>query len=156
MCVDGSYHLRIPPHFGYGEKGVPDYIPGSAVLLVSVTPKRVWEPMDERQVAECEDSTPSFKICDAVRLILRDRCVIFFIFSLEWRWICWLSRIFGLFFDMSDPRRANEAARRRSDGRLPTTRRRRQLHLDRRRIFDGFSRGGSRRTLTTFRLSLAF
>lgn len=36
MCVGERRHLVIPPHLGYGERGVTDEVPGSAVLVFDV------------------------------------------------------------------------------------------------------------------------
>lgn len=36
MCVGEKRHLVIPPHLGYGERGVTDEVPGSAVLVFDV------------------------------------------------------------------------------------------------------------------------
>jgi hypothetical protein len=36
MRVGGERKLRIAPHLGYGEAGVPDIIPSNALLLVDV------------------------------------------------------------------------------------------------------------------------
>ncbi|CAL1584612.1 unnamed protein product [Knipowitschia caucasica] len=36
MCTGEKRHLVIPPHLGYGERGVTDEVPGSAVLVFDV------------------------------------------------------------------------------------------------------------------------
>uniref|UniRef100_A0A671TFE5 peptidylprolyl isomerase n=3 Tax=Sparus aurata TaxID=8175 RepID=A0A671TFE5_SPAAU len=36
MCVGEKRHLIIPPHLGYGERGVTDEVPGSAVLVFDI------------------------------------------------------------------------------------------------------------------------
>ncbi|XP_041811395.1 peptidyl-prolyl cis-trans isomerase FKBP9 [Chelmon rostratus] len=36
MCVGERRHLVIPPHLGYGERGVTDEVPGSAVLVFDI------------------------------------------------------------------------------------------------------------------------
>lgn len=36
MCVGEKRHLVIPPHLGYGERGVTDEVPGSAVLVFDI------------------------------------------------------------------------------------------------------------------------
>jgi hypothetical protein len=37
MCVGGTRRLKISPHLGYGEKGVPGVIPPNSVLTVEIT-----------------------------------------------------------------------------------------------------------------------
>jgi hypothetical protein len=37
MCVGGTRRLKISPHLGYGEKGVPGVIPPNSVLVAEIT-----------------------------------------------------------------------------------------------------------------------
>jgi hypothetical protein len=37
MRVGGTRKLKISPHLGYGERGVPDVIPANAVLVAEIT-----------------------------------------------------------------------------------------------------------------------
>jgi FKBP-type peptidyl-prolyl cis-trans isomerase len=37
MRVGGRRKIRVAPHLAYGEEGVPDVIPGNALLTVEVT-----------------------------------------------------------------------------------------------------------------------
>lgn len=67
MCLNGKYHVVLPPHYAYGEKGVKDYMPGSAVLHIDITPKRTWEQMAKNAVAECDNLDQiNFELCDKV------------------------------------------------------------------------------------------
>ncbi|XP_053302979.1 peptidyl-prolyl cis-trans isomerase FKBP9 [Pleuronectes platessa] len=47
MCVGEKRHLVIPPHLGYGERGVPDEVPGSAVLLFDIELVEMEEGLPE-------------------------------------------------------------------------------------------------------------
>lgn len=47
MCVGEKRHLVIPPHLGYGERGVTDEVPGSAVLVFDVELVEVEEGLPE-------------------------------------------------------------------------------------------------------------
>ncbi|CAL8293829.1 unnamed protein product [Merluccius merluccius] len=47
MCVGEKRHLVIPPHLGYGERGVTDEVPGSAVLVFDVELIDVEEGLPE-------------------------------------------------------------------------------------------------------------
>ena len=61
-----GYHVVSPPHYGYGEKGFEDYVPGSAVLHMDVKVKQYWQPMDEMIVAEECKQEIDFKFCNKV------------------------------------------------------------------------------------------
>ena len=37
MCVGGTRRLKISPHLGYGEKGLPGVIPPNSVLVAEIT-----------------------------------------------------------------------------------------------------------------------
>nr|XP_046273672.1 peptidyl-prolyl cis-trans isomerase FKBP9 isoform X2 [Scatophagus argus] len=47
MCVGEKRHLVIPPHLGYGERGVTDEVPGSAVLVFDVELMDIEEGLPE-------------------------------------------------------------------------------------------------------------
>uniref|UniRef100_A0AAQ5YMR8 peptidylprolyl isomerase n=1 Tax=Amphiprion ocellaris TaxID=80972 RepID=A0AAQ5YMR8_AMPOC len=47
MCVGEKRHLVIPPHLGYGERGVTDEVPGSAVLVFDVELVELEEGLPE-------------------------------------------------------------------------------------------------------------
>uniref|UniRef100_A0A8C5DA74 peptidylprolyl isomerase n=1 Tax=Gouania willdenowi TaxID=441366 RepID=A0A8C5DA74_GOUWI len=47
MCVGEKRHLVIPPHLGYGERGVTGEVPGSAVLLFDIELVDVEEGLPE-------------------------------------------------------------------------------------------------------------
>lgn len=65
MCVGHSYQTKIPPHHGYGEKGVEGYIPSSAMLYIDLEIKEWWPQMDSHLVAECNPEV-TFSDCDEV------------------------------------------------------------------------------------------
>ena len=75
MCVGHSYETTIPPHQGYGEKGVEGYIPSSAVMHIDLTIKEWWPEMDAHLVADCE-TEPTFSDCDKVRFQLHFQILI--------------------------------------------------------------------------------
>ena len=69
MCIGSSYHVILPPHFAYGEKGVVDYVPGSAVLHIDFTAHKVWNKMKPNQISDCPNKDEiSFEICDTVSI----------------------------------------------------------------------------------------
>ena len=68
MCLNEEYHIVLPPHYAYGEKGVANYVPGSAVLHIDMTVKEIWEHMKSNVVAECENIDEiNFDHCDKVK-----------------------------------------------------------------------------------------
>lgn len=70
MCVGHSYKTSIPPHQGYGEKGVEGYIPSSAMLFIDLTINEWWPQMNENLVADCDDEV-AFADCDTVRRLVK-------------------------------------------------------------------------------------
>ena len=67
MCLGVDYNVVIPPHSAYGEAGLENYIPGSAVLVVDIHSKKVWDPMDPKDVAHCDNQEEkTFEKCDSV------------------------------------------------------------------------------------------
>ena len=58
MCMNVEYETVIPPHWGYGEKGLEGYVPGSAVLHIDMKVKQFWNVMNENDLTEdCQDKT---------------------------------------------------------------------------------------------------
>ena len=84
MCVGHSYQTKIPPHHGYGEKGVEGYIPSSAMLYIDLEIKEWWPQMDDHLVAEC-DPEVTFTDCDKVKCLPIRRQI--FYYQLKFRWV---------------------------------------------------------------------
>ncbi|XP_029014159.1 peptidyl-prolyl cis-trans isomerase FKBP10-like [Betta splendens] len=50
LCMGEKRRVRIPPHLAYGEKGVGDFIPGSAVLVFDIHVIDFHNPEDPVQI----------------------------------------------------------------------------------------------------------
>ena len=69
MCMNVEYECVIPPHYGYGEKGLDGYVPGSAVLHIDMKVKQFWNVIDDNRLTEdCQDR--KFQDCNKVTFYL--------------------------------------------------------------------------------------